>query len=125
MTTSDFPLRYDSWFLLPATVLGLGRRWAGVRVGDGMVTVRMGWAFRARIPLKAIRSAGPDSGGVTGWGVHGFAGHWLVNGSSKGLVRLELDPAVRAYAVQFPVRLRELRLSLEKPDAFLAVLRKN
>ncbi|GAA2269625.1 MULTISPECIES: hypothetical protein [Kitasatospora] len=125
MTISEFPLRYDSWFLPLATMVGLGRRRAGVRVGDGAVTVRIGWAFRARIPLDAIRSAGPDSGWVTGWGVHGFAGHWLVNGSSRGLVRLGIDPAVRGYAVQFPVRLRELRLSLEMPDAFLAALRRN
>ncbi|WP_197084893.1 hypothetical protein [Saccharothrix sp. ST-888] len=125
MTISEFPIRYDSWFVPLATAFGLGRRRAGVRIGEGVVTVRLGWAFRARIPLNTIRSAGPDSGGVTGWGVHGFGGHWLVNGSAKGLVRLELDPPVRAYAVQVPVRLRELRLSLDQPDVFLAALRKN
>jgi len=123
VTISDFPLRYESWFTPLAVPFGTGPRRAGIRISDGKVSVRMGWAFRAEIPLGSIRTAGHDHGGVSGWGVHGFGGRWLVNGSSRGLVRLELEPAVPARAVLLPVRLRELRLSLEDPEAFLAALR--
>ena len=50
----------------------------------------------AEIPRDHIASFSPGRGMVLGWGVHGWRGRWLVNGSSKGLVRLEIDPAVRA-----------------------------
>ncbi|MFJ1708650.1 hypothetical protein [Kitasatospora sp. NPDC088346] len=122
MSTNDFALRYDGWFTKLAVPLGMGPRRAEVRVAGGVLTVRMGWAFRAGIPLSAIRSAGPDRRPVSGFGVHGLGGYWLVNGSARGLVRLELEPAVRARAVQLPVRLRELRLSVTDPEAFLAAV---
>ncbi|MEV4614657.1 hypothetical protein AB0K43_18965 [Kitasatospora sp. NPDC049258] len=122
MSSNEFAIRYDGWFSALATPLWMGPRRAVVRVSDGVLTVRMGWAFRAEIPLASIRTVGPDSRSVSGFGVHGFGGYWLVNGSAKGLVRLELEPFVRARAVRLPVRLRELRLSVSDPAAFLAAV---
>jgi hypothetical protein len=63
-----------------------------------------------------------DDGRVTGWGVHGWRGTWLVNGSADGLVRLDIDPPVKARTAMVPVRLRTLRVSLADPTAFLADL---
>lgn len=64
---------------------------------DGNLRVQMGWGFRATIPLSSIKKAEPNHDTVYGWGVHGWRGRWLVNGSSKGIVKLTLDPRVRAY----------------------------
>jgi hypothetical protein len=59
---------------------------------------------------------------VGGIGVHGWRGAWLVNGAASGLVSITVDPPVRAWAVGVPVRLRQLTVSLEDPDAFRAAL---
>lgn len=123
MSNPRFALSYAKVLLPLFLVLGMGPRASGVEIGPDTVRVRMGWSFSAHIPRGAIRSAARDSAPVLGWGVHGFGGGWLVNGSSRGLVRLRIDPPCRAYVLGVPVRLRTLRLSLDDPDAFLAGLR--
>jgi hypothetical protein len=118
-----FDLRYDSPFTPLAAVLGMGPRASGVDVGTHAVDVRMGWAFRARIPLEAVRAAEPGTHPLlAGWGVHGWAGRWFVNGSARGIVRLDIDPPVRARAAGLPIRLTTLQVSVEDPDGFLAAL---
>jgi hypothetical protein len=100
------------------------RCWVGV--DERQVLVRLGWAFQADVPRSAVLAADHDHGGVgmLGYGAHGLAGRWLVNTSSKGLVRLELEPAaeLRARVLGVSVRLTTLRLSLADPDGFLAAL---
>ncbi|WP_457030786.1 hypothetical protein [Kitasatospora sp. P5_F3] len=91
-------------------------------VGPEAVRVRMGWAFRADIAPGSIVEARRDGRRVSGWGVHGFGGHWLVNGSSHGIVVLELAPEGRCSVLVLPLRLRELRISLVAPEEFLAAL---
>ena len=54
------------------------------------------------------------------WGAHGWRGRWLVNGSSKGIVELTIDPRVRAYVMGVPVKLRTLWVSVTDPDALIA-----
>ena len=83
----------------------------------------MGWAFRARLPRASVLSAERWPGRTPSRGVHGFNGRWLVNGSGKGLVSIRLDPPQRAFAVGFPIRLRELIVSVDDPPAVLAALR--
>jgi hypothetical protein len=83
----------------------------------------MGWGFRVEIPRRAVREISPDGAAVWGWGVHGWRGKWLVNGSSSGLARLEIEPEVRAWVMGMPVRLRTLRLSLVAPDELTSMLR--
>jgi hypothetical protein len=61
----------------------------------------------------------PDNEAVTAWGVHGWRGSWLVNGSSSGLVRFEIEPAVRALIMGIPVRLTTLRLSVTSPSELI------
>lgn len=105
---------------LPA--LGLTRASSYVEVGVDHVEARMGWAFHATIPRSSIRTAGHDHDPVWGWGVHGWGGRWLVNGSSRGLVRIDIDPPARARVLVVPVRLRTLRVSVEDADGLLAAL---
>lgn len=57
-------------------------------------------------------------------GVHGFAGRWLVNGSSEGLLTIEMASRQRAYVMGFPVRLWTLIVSVDEPAALAAALGK-
>lgn len=123
MTATTFDLEYADGLAPLFTVFGMGPRWSRVRVDEDRLEVGMGWAFRASIPRSAVVQAEPDDRPVGGWGVHGWRGRWLVNGSSQGLVRLELDPPTRAWVLGVPVRLRQLRLSVHEPDALVAALR--
>ena len=75
------------------------------------------------MPRASVVAALPDHGRIGGIGAHGWRGTWLVNTTSKGLVRIELDPPARATVCGVPVTVRVLRVSLAEPDAFLAALR--
>lgn len=55
-------------------------------------------------------------------GVHGWAGRWLVTGSGDGIVNIILEPTQRAYVMGFPVRLRNLLISVEDPIGVTAAL---
>jgi hypothetical protein len=81
-----------------------------------------GWAFSASVPRSSVIAAVPVSGPVLGWGAHGWRGRWLINGSGRGLVRVTIDPAGRGRCLVVPVRLRQLTLSLEQPDEFIAAV---
>ena len=94
-----------------------------VELDDDELVVRLGWAFRLTVPRASVVAALPDRGRIGGIGAHGWAGTWLVNTTSKGLVRLELDPPGRATVAGVPVTVRVLRVSLAEPEAFLASVR--
>ncbi len=118
----EFSFRYDRWC---GWILGLfasGRRFSHVLVGEDVVDVRLGIAFQGTIDRSAIRGAHRWTGRVLGWGAHGWRGRWLVNGSSKGIIVLEIDPAARGRVLGCPVKVSELALSLEEPEAFAAAL---
>lgn len=106
-----------------ATVLGTGPQVSWVRLEARTMTVHMGWAFHADIPRDAIHAAvyEPDYLPAS-QGVHGWRGQWLVNGSSEGIVRFDLDPPVRARTAFVPLRIHTLRVSLEEPEALLGAL---
>lgn len=120
--TQEFSFRYDRWCGWILGLVGSGRRFSRVLVGEGEVDVRLGVGFRGAIDRGAVRGAHRRTGRVLGWGAHGWRGRWLVNGSSKGIVVLEIDPAARCRVLGFPVKVRELALSLEEPEAFAAAL---
>jgi hypothetical protein len=121
MSTARFPIRFTGVNKAMA-LLGMGPRVSYVDVGADAVEVRMGWAFRATIPVSSIRSAVEDGDRVLGWGVHGWRGTWLVNGSSGGLVRIELGLPVRAKVGFVPVRLAVLRVAVDDPAGLVAAL---
>lgn len=86
------------------------------------LAVVMGWGFRVAIPRAAIALAEATDDRVWGWGVHGWKGRWLVNGSSKGLVRIEIDPPAPSRVCGFRIGLRELTVSVDERERFLGAL---
>jgi hypothetical protein len=119
----DFDIRYHTVLRPLFGLLGAGPAASHVAVTPTEVRVAMGWAFRARIPLRDIVGAAHARIPLLyGIGVHGWAGRWAVNGALTGGVRIDLDPPCRARVCGFPVRLRTLRLSLVEPGEFLTTL---
>ncbi|MUL66994.1 hypothetical protein BOO86_21140 [Mycobacterium sp. CBMA 234] len=121
MTTE---LRYAKWMLPLSVPFGLGPRHSDVEVRDGALHLSMGWGFSAEIPLSSIVEASRWERRITSWGVHGFRGRWLVNGSSDGVVALTVAPPVKAKVVGVPVTLRELGVSVTDPQALIAACTK-
>ena len=121
MTSLRFPIRFTG-LNKAMVVLGLHSKNSFVEVDDDEIRVRMGWAFRGTVPRSSTRSVTDDTERVLGWGVHGWRGKWLVNGSSSGIVRLDIDPEARVRVAGVPVRLRILRVSVEDPAGLCAAL---
>ena len=109
-------------------VLGMGQKHAYVNVDGERVHVCLGvggWAFRATFARSDIVDVCRHSDQFGGWGAHGWRGRWLVNGSSRNIVKVELRDGCSGRLMRwFPVRLRTLLLSLEDPDAFVSDLRR-
>jgi hypothetical protein len=118
----EFAIRFDRWFRWASVIGGLIPRWSRVAIDGDRAMVRMSYAFSSEFPISAAQSIRPWTGRVWGWGVHGWGGRWLVNGSSHGIVVLELDPPARSRVLGVPVRVRELALSLEDPTGFATAL---
>ena len=118
-----FSIGFDRWYGSLSSLLGLPPSSAYVEVDATNVEVRMGWAFRARVPRSTVVTAGPVDIRPLSRGVHGFAGRWLVNGSGRGIVRIALNPAQRAHVIGLPVGARELLVSVTEPSALVDALR--
>ena len=122
MPTEEFSFSWSRFLRIFMTVLLAGPRHSSIRVGTDSVIVKMGaggWTFSADVPRSSITEVSQISGPVWAWGAHGWKGRWLVNGSSDGLVRLALEPPVRGRTLGFPLRVRELTVSLADPDDFV------
>ena len=113
-------LRCERWFLPFSVPLGLGPKRSEVRIEDGTLHLRFGWGFRTEIPLTSIKDAKPNNDRVYAWGAHGWRGRWLVNGSSKGIAELTIDPPARAYVMGAPIKLQTLYVSVTDPQALIA-----
>ena len=122
MQSDEFQFSYNAFIRLLMTPMLLGPRHSFVRVDDDRVSVRMGlggWAFASGLPRSSLTEVKRVAGPVLGWGVHGWRGLWLVNGSSRGLVRMTIDPRARGHCLGFPLRIRQLTVSLADPDGFV------
>ncbi|HEY0228533.1 MAG TPA: hypothetical protein VGC05_19540 [Mycobacterium sp.] len=113
-------LRFERWCLPLSVPIGLAPKNTEWRVADEILHVKMGWAFAAHIPVASITKAEAPAERAFTWGVHYSRGRWLVNGSTKGLVALTIEPPVRAKAVGRTVTLRSLWVSVTDPDALIA-----
>ncbi len=120
--TVRFPITFNPWYRLLSSVLGLPPSSAYVQVTGEQVEVRMGWAFRSRFRRSVVSSASALDIRPISRGVHGFGGSWLVNGAGRGILRIELGPAQRAYVMGVPVRLRELLVSVSEVSVLAAAL---
>jgi hypothetical protein len=103
------------------TLLGVAPRSSYVELAADRVRVRMAWGFRADVPRPSLRSPRRVPNAIS-IGVHGWRGRWLVNGAAGPLVAVAIDPPAPARVLGFPVRLRELIVSVEDPDAVIAAL---
>jgi hypothetical protein len=121
MSSQRFPVRFTG-VNKAMRLLGLRPANSYVEVGDETLEVRMGPTFFASVPRRQVVSAQPDDAPVRGWGVHGWRGTWLVNGSSRGLVRIEVSPAARARVLGVPVSVRVLRVAVEDPHGLVEAL---
>ena len=119
--TQEFPIRYGVFRPL-FTVMGAGPRFSRVTVEGDRLRVRMGWMFQAEVPLSSITGVKPYKGLVGGIGVHGWRGWWLVNGGTKGIVDIAIDPPVKARVLGVPARLKRLQVGVESPDELTAAL---
>lgn len=116
-----FPIRFTG-LNGAMRVLGLSPSGSWVELDDERLRVRMGWAFTLDAPRESIRDARLDDRRVWSWGVHGWRGRWLVNGSSSGIVRIDLNPPGRARTGPVPITVRELRVSVEDPEGLVEML---
>ena len=112
-------IRYERWFLPFSVPLGLGPKRSEIGIIGDTLRVKFGWGFDSEIPLSSVTSAQHNNERVLGWGVHGFRGRWLVNGSSKGIVELQIDPPAKASVMGVPIKLRTLWVSVTDPDALI------
>ena len=120
-SSGRFALRYGFWRPL-LSVVGAGPAFSGVRLDGTEMQVKMGWGFRATVPLASVKRVCRSPNRWNGIGVHGWAGWWLVNGSVAGIVRVDIDPPARARVLGVPVRLRTLEMSMQDPDGLVAAL---
>ena len=116
-----FPIRYGLFRPL-LSVVGAGPAFSRVDIDGDRLRVRMGWTFRADIPLTSITGAKRFTGLAGGIGVHGWRGTWLVNGGIRGIVEIAVDPPARARVLGVPVRVKVLQVSVESPEELIAAL---
>ena len=123
-TAERYSIRVDPLFRGLFSALGAGSRRDFVDIDSGKLIVRLGWLFKATIPRSSVASGHHHADMYGGWGAHGWRHRWLVNGSSKGIVQLDLKLGQRAWLLgAWPIRLRTLYVSLNDPNGFLAALK--
>lgn len=88
------------------------RNLAYIEIEGDVIRVRMSWAFRVRFRRGDISSVNTHRP-VASIGVHGWRGRWLVNGAHRPIARVTFALPVQARVLGFPVRLRELLVSVD------------
>ena len=110
-----FPIRFTG-ANRAMVLLGVVPEHCRVEVDDGELRVRMAWLFSLDVPRVNVRSVAREEGRMWGWGAHGWRGKWLVNGSSSGLVRIDLDPPGRGRVTGVGVEVRVLVVAVDDPE---------
>ncbi len=116
------PILYSRGYGLALAAMGLPKRSAAVEIDDALVRVRLGWAFHTSFNRNRIESSEHTPDVLMTAGAHGWRGRWLVNGASGPIVTIRLREPVSAFALGFPIRLREIAVSVADPDALIAAL---
>jgi hypothetical protein len=119
-----FRMAYWKWLLPVMRVTGAGPSTAQIRIERDVLRVKMGWFwFRATVPLRSIVHARRSANAFFSVGVHTDAMRgWIVNGSPYGMVHLTIEPPAVGRFAGLPIRVSNLWLSLEEPEAFVAAL---
>ena len=79
----------------------------------------MGWAFRAEVPVVAVREAGLAVHRPLAVGVRGWRGTWIVNGSRDRIVVLGLAAGATARVAGIEVAVRRVAISVDAPDLLI------
>jgi hypothetical protein len=95
----------DAGYAILSSALFLPPLSAYVEVGKEDVRVQMGWPFRSHFPKSAVASTEKTNKQPLSRGAHGFGGRWLVNGSGREFLTINMTPAQQGYVIGFPVRL--------------------
>lgn len=110
-----FPILFDEEYKFLSSSLFIPPSKCFVEINGLEVQVQMSWAFRCRFPKTSVISTEKLDKQPLSRGVHGFAGRWLVNGSGRGILTINLTPVQRGYVMGFPVRLKQLMVSVAEP----------
>jgi hypothetical protein len=114
------------WPLLPLmSIAGAPPPTSRIEIDDAALHVQMGWFwFRATIPLASIVHARRSPDAWFSVGVHtDMMRGWIVNGSPLGMVHLTIEPPAAGRFAGLPIKVGNLWLSLEEPEAFLAAIK--
>jgi len=106
------PIKYAGPYTTILTVTGAPPSSAYLEIDTTYMHVRMGRAFRAEIPRRAVKAV-ETFRSVVSVGVHGWRGRWIVNGAHGPIARIVLDTPVHARVLGVPVRLREVLVSVD------------
>ena len=117
-----FMIRFDAWYRVLSTALWLLPAASYVEVDDQSVRARMGWGFSSTFARANVKRVWQLDHTPISRGVHGMFGRWLVNGSGERIAVLEIKPPARAWVMGFPVRLKQLMVSVDDPNALAACL---
>lgn len=107
--------------LVATTALSRRRR---IRLDDHHLRVRLGLGFNASIDRRVIAEATVLERTRKVVGCNGFGSSWVVATVGDHLVRIHLREWQRAWVYGWPVRLRRLELSVDRPQAFVQDLSK-
>lgn len=108
-----------------ASVLGMGPGRSEVRVADGSLSLRMGWAFRATIPLADVDSAELVTNPRWWWSIGAHiigTGRWILNGTLKNLVEIRFRRPVAASAMGMRITVNSVIVSVQDPSELIATL---
>jgi hypothetical protein len=121
-TTADrtYRMRVARWMRPILAASGMSQRRVRIVLTETSLTVRAGIWFRVQIDRSAVQRVARQRDAWWAIGVHtDFRRGWLVNGSPRGIVAVELDPPARGRMAGLPINVRRLGLSLEDPDDFI------
>ena len=122
----SFHVAYVGWVRPLLAIFGLGPGRTNVEITGDRLRVRMGWAFRAEVPLSSVVAAyqRPNPWWNVGLGLRtNLLGAWAVSGSWSNIVQVDVEPAVVGHVFWgFPVGIHHLLLSLDDPNGFLATV---
>lgn len=117
-----FPIRFDAPSRVICRMAFLSPDDAHVDVGDDLVHVKLSWGFSATFPRSSVASTRVHPGRPISRGVHGWAGRWLVNGAGDRILDIAFDPVQRGRVMGWPVKLRQLLVSVDDPEALARAL---
>ena len=120
-----FPISFDAPFRVISRMLFLSPDKAHVDIGGDFVHVQFSWGFSSTFPRSSVIGTRVYPRRPISRGVHGFAGRWLVNGAGDRILDITLEPEQRARVLGWPVRLRNLLVSVDNPEALAQAIRQD